>query len=651
VNFKAVTENKWFKPALGAALTVACGLLLWATPLGESWENASYDYLFRFGSRAVTNKLALILMDEDSYTRLSQNRDAHWDRVKHTELLNKLTAGSSALVVFDVLFRTENPETDSALGEAIHRNAKVVLMADVEDPLEEHLAVASLKMPRTNFLEVAAAWGVGKVEGQTGGTPRRHWPFGTKNDDSFHSLAWAAASVSGAHLDERIEQRWLRCYGEHGGWEPISYHSALAKPPEFFRDKIIFIGNSPERTDPGFPERDKFRTPYTRWNGKSIGGVEILATTFLNLVNGDWLRRPAPAVEFLLLVIVGGVIGGGLCQLPRWKSVLAAATIALAVTFAFVSWSYYTNYWFPWLIIAGGQIPCAFAFAWIARVPQVAFFLEKFPGYTPIGAPFGEGAYGKVWLVRNEIGQLQALKQIERGRFKDNGPYDREFRGIKNYKPVSNQHPGLLHIDHVNRNERAGYFYYVMELGDPLDPDWLKKDVIYQPRDLAAACSRSPGARLSVRESLRVAIALLEALDYLHSLGLVHRDIKPSNIIFVNGRPKFADIGLVREVGPEVTLVGTEFYMPPLPENPGTPQADIYALGMLLYVISTGKHPREFADLSTTLAGQSDFMRLNTIFCRACHPSADERYASAKEMLAALRETQRELDSLGTVKV
>ena len=261
-----------------------------------------------------------------------------------------------------------------------------------------------------------------------------------------------------------------------------------------------------------------------------------------------------------------------------------------------------------------------------------------------MGEPFGEGAYGKVWLVRNATGQLQALKEIERAKWKFEGPYEREFHGIKSYKPVSSQHPGLLHIDHVNCNDQQGYFYYVMELGDALDPAWEQKGAAYKPRDLASICNQAEGRRLPARESIRLGIVLLEALDFLHQQGLVHRDIKPSNIIFVNDRPKLADVGLVRAAGPDSTWVGTEFYMPPPPEPPGTTAADIYALGKVLYVISTGKHAKSFSELSTTLAEKPEFMRLNEIICKVCHPAPDQRYASAREMLAALREAQRELD-------
>jgi serine/threonine protein kinase len=76
------------------------------------------------------------------------------------------------------------------------------------------------------------------------------------------------------------------------------------------------------------------------------------------------------------------------------------------------------------------------------------------------------------------------------------------------------------------------------------------------------------------------------ALAGLHAHGLVHRDIKPSNVIFVGGAPKLADIGLVTATISAQTFVGTEGFVPP--EGPGTPAADVFSLGKLLYEISTG---------------------------------------------------------------
>ena len=156
---------------------------------------------------------------------------------------------------------------------------------------------------------------------------------------------------------------------------------------------------------------------------------------------------------------------------------------------------------------------------------------------------------------------------------------------------------------------------------------------------------------------MRIGLALADALDFLHQHGLTHRDIKPQNIIFVNGRPKLADMGLIAEIRPadqKKTYVGTPGYMPPPPESPGTPQADIYALGMMLYVLSTGRNPTFFPEISTTLAdstGLADFFPLNSVILRACQPDCAQRYATAAEMHSALVEAQKALkgESLGAV--
>ena len=78
-------------------------------PLGERWVNLSYDYLFRFGARSVTNKVALVLMDDTAYYKLGQERGKPWDRRLHADLLNKLTDDGCPLVVFDVFFFDRQP--------------------------------------------------------------------------------------------------------------------------------------------------------------------------------------------------------------------------------------------------------------------------------------------------------------------------------------------------------------------------------------------------------------------------------------------------------------------------------------------------------------------------------------------------------------
>ena len=660
----AASKKFFTKSALaGAGLATLCGLLLWGTPLGQAWEDASYDYLFRFVSGsatkqfAVTNQVMLVLMDEDSYLRLGQQRGA-WDRALHAQLLNKLADDQAGLVVFDVFFELEmNALTDHALAEAMRRQSRLVLLADVTGPCVPRLQGFNVVRPQKIFLEASSnLFGVGKASVQTLQTPRRHWPVYAPGEGDIHSLGWAAADRIGARFDHSADQQWLRYYGANGAWDTISYHLALSNAPGYFRDKIVFIGNCPKTiNDPGVPEEDKYLTPYTRGNGKAVGGMEIMATTFLNLVNGDWLRRPPAWVEATLLAVTGVLLGLGLGQLKPLAGFLIAAGISLTVMLAFVSWSYYTNYWFPWLVIAGGQVPCALASAlvgvWASRTATVTVVQERFPGYTTTGEPFGEGAYGKVWLVRNATGQWQALKEVQQAKFQDHSAFEREFRGIKSYKPLSNQHLGLLHIDHVNRNDQQGYFYYVMELGDPLDSEWERKGEPYQPRDLAKVCPQGEGRRLAPGECIRLAIGLLEPLEFLHKQGLVHRDIKPSNIVFVNGRPKLADVGLVRNASADATWVGTDFYMPPHPERPGTACADLYALGKVLYTISTGSEPISFPALPTRLVQQPEFFRLNEIICKACQPAAADRFATAGEMLAALREAQGELENATTKRI
>ena len=117
----------------------------------------------------------------------------------------------------------------------------------------------------------------------------------------------------------------------------------------------------------------------------------------------------------------------------------------------------------------------------------------------------------------------------------------------------------------------------------------------------------------------------------------MHRDIKPSNIIFVNGVPKLADIGLVAEVNDARSFVGTEGFIPP--EGPGSPQADMYALGKVLYEMATGSDRLEFPRISPELAQSPEgnaVLELNEIITRACAPDPGQRYSAATELVADL---------------
>jgi CHASE2 domain-containing sensor protein len=685
VNFKAFTEHRFFRPGLGAALTVLCGLALWKMPLGERWVNASYDYLFLFGARPVTNKVVLVLMDNEAYDYYHAERGLHgWDRGWHTELLNKLADDDCPLVVLDIFFETPGDEAkDKALADAMQRLNCVVLMAEQKDASHPEVVSAGPTEPTEPFLSAARTnWGVPFFDADLDSIVRKHWPFPAPGD-TYDSLSWTAARLAGAKLSRAPQEQWLRYYGAKGPWTPLSYHFALGKSSNYFSDKIVFVGNKPKTTAAADKEEDKFCTPYTRLNTRlnkiAVGGVELNAIAFLNLLNGDWLRRPSWWIEASVLLAAGVMLGAGLARVGRLKGCALAAGAGFATTAGAFWLSQLTNYWFPWLVIVGGQMPCALAWALLApkvRAPPQAVSktavvpwtprqsaallaeaihaegLPDTPDYELVDPPFGQGGFGKVWLARNAIGQWQALKAVYRANFKnEEGPFEAEFKGIKRYKPISDKHPGLLRVDFVSRKKSDGYFYYVMELGDAQTPGWQDSPRSYKPRDLSSVRARAEGRRLPVLDCVRIGLSLAEALDFLHRQGLTHRDIKPSNVIFVDGRPKLADMGLVTELHPpdQVTSYGgTPGYMPPAPEPPGTAQADIYALGMLLYVISTGREPTFFPELSTTLVDntqQVGFVRLNTIILRACYPDCAERYKSAAELRDALQATLGTLET------
>jgi CHASE2 domain-containing sensor protein len=693
VKLKAIAQWKHFRPVMGAVLAVLCGLVLWGAPICDWWVDGSYDYQFLFGTHAVTNKVVLIQMDNRAYNDFHQQRfdpdhniGQPWDRRLHARLLQKLADGGASLVVLDTFFRATNTaEGDEALAAGLRRQSNVVLMAKdakVEDPT---FVGVQPNYPAEIFMEAARSnCGVAKFDADSDGVVRKHWPFpspGPSTPAQFQSLAWAAAELAGASLDnDHARERWLRYYHE-GAWVRTGYRDALEEDPATnFFGKIVFIGSQPQTTEPRDPEVDKFRTPFTRL-GKSMGGgmawggVDLNITEFLNLLNNDWLERLPAWAEALALVVSGILLGGGLCKLRPLPALFTAAIVAIAVTLVCVSWSYYGKHWFPWLVIAGGQVP--FALGWAIFMP--AFYrvqdtitiatltsarnrnrasgpaptppeeMPEAPDYELFDPPFGEGSYGKVWIAKNAIGQLQALKVVYLSKFDNHtDPFDREFNGISHYKPISDKHPGLLRVDFVSR-KRDGYFYYVMELGDPLKPGWERNPSSYRPRDLVSVQKLSPGKRLPVKECIRIGIALSDALEFLHQQGLTHRDIKPQNIIFVNGQPKLADVGLTQEIRPleaERTFVGTPGYMPPPPERPGTAQADIYALGMVLYVLSTGRAPTHFPDLATTLVqspGPEGFLPLNNVILKACEADLGVRYKTAADFKAALEGLEKGL--------
>jgi WD40 repeat protein len=247
----------------------------------------------------------------------------------------------------------------------------------------------------------------------------------------------------------------------------------------------------------------------------------------------------------------------------------------------------------------------------------------------------GRGSYGEVWLARNLMGMFRAVKVVFRKNFGHQRPFERELAGIKKFEPISRSHESFVDILHVGQNEKGGYFYYIMELGDDSTTGQNINPRLYVPKTLSKEIALR--GKLPLSECVQLGLWLSAALNALHSHGLVHRDVKPSNIIFVNGVPKLADIGLVADMNEARSYVGTEGFIPP--EGPGSAQADIYSLGKVLYEISTGRDRHDFPELPTLLDQTEDldrFLELNEVILHACKSDVRQRYGSAWDMHADL---------------
>ena len=679
MNLKTRSANNFRRGMIGAALTVLAGLCLWTFPIGQSLAHLSYDLPSVFTSRFVSDEVVIVQMDEAS------SRDPGLEpfsgpisfRPWHARLLDRLKADRCKMVVFDVFMKGPgSPETDKELVRALKGfgRSQVVLAADRTPVPHPTIRDYMILPPWSNFVAVASHWGIAAVDPDNDGVIRRHYP-GTDLDPS---LPWAAAILAPeAPLTNtpasRQTERWLRYYGPSRTIRPLSYYLAFDQTNGYFRDKIVFVGGK-SLTPQVLEEVDEFRTPFTRWNGQYTPGVEIMATTFLNLLHGDWLTRLSAAKEFLLVLLAGFIFGYGL-NLVRPLAGVGLALAGMLAVGALALWLFWhSNVWFSWVVIAGLQIPGAWTCSVVAHTMRAYREQEKLEKELSTRVPsqelpqpvfaeplvqgarscpvvpdhdllrcIGKGAYGEVWLARNVIGTYHAVKIVYHNDFSTTASYAREFKGIQRYMPISLNHAGLVHILHTGRNDEAGYYYCIMEAGDDELAGQSINPETYSPRNLAKDLRKR--GKIPVDECVSMTLTLADALDFLHQHRLIHRDIKPSNIIFVNAVPKLADIGLVTDMGgtgKTMTYIGTDGYI--APEGPGTAAADIYSLGKVMYEASMGRDREQFPELPTSLADRTDsaaLVQLNSIILKACEENVGKRYQSASELRADLLDLQR----------
>jgi len=171
------------------------------------------------------------------------------------------------------------------------------------------------------------------------------------------------------------------------------------------------------------------------------------------------------------------------------------------------------------------------------------------------------------------------------------------------------------------------------------------------------------GERLPIEQTIDIVAKLADALAYAHGLGMVHRDIKPANVLIPNlDRPVLSDFGIARLLGEtgltsSGQLVGTPAYMSPEQGKGerGDARSDIYALGIVLYEMLTGRPPYD-ADTPyavilkhindplvpphVVIGPLPDAVERIVLKCLAKNP--DDRFASMADLRGALRSPRPE---------
>ena len=226
-----------------------------------------------------------------------------------------------------------------------------------------------------------------------------------------------------------------------------------------------------------------------------------------------------------------------------------------------------------------------------ARIDGVAPVAGAVGGPGDDGGPFildryalrkrlGTGAFGTVWLARDERLQRDVAVKILARELISGGRFEREARAAARLS-----HPGIVTLYEAAVDDEGAYLVSELVRGETLDA-------------LLAE------GRLSDRDIVEIGVGLCDALAHAHESGVVHRDVKPSNVLVPrSGRStrspcKLTDFGVARVIDSDsLTLtgdvIGTLNYMAPeqaagLEAGEG---ADLYALALVLYEALTGVNP------------------------------------------------------------
>ncbi len=244
-----------------------------------------------------------------------------------------------------------------------------------------------------------------------------------------------------------------------------------------------------------------------------------------------------------------------------------------------------------------------------------------------ITALLGRGGMGAVYKgTQTNLDRPVAIKILPPGLDENNvdANYSERFKNEAR-SMAKLAHPGIVSVYDFGEAP-GGILYIVMEFIEGTD---VQKMVSEQ-------------GRLHSAHALAVTAHVCDALQYAHARGIVHRDIKPANIMVgYDGVVKVADFGLAKmskagESGltRSGVAMGTLHYMAPEALMLGTSvdhRADIYAVGVMLYYMLTGKLPQGMFELPSLQIPGLD-PRYDKIIAKALRDDRDIRYQSAAEL-------------------
>ena len=178
-----------------------------------------------------------------------------------------------------------------------------------------------------------------------------------------------------------------------------------------------------------------------------------------------------------------------------------------------------------------------------------------------------------------ELGRRVAVKVLARDA--DPVRFEREARSV-----ASLTHPNIARVFDFGESDEGPYMVLELLPGGTLD-------------------ERIRGGRpLPDDETARIAAGIAAGLAHAHELGIVHRDLKPANILFdAENRPRIADFGIARRsegvtITEPGTILGTAATLAPeqAQGERATPASDVYAFGVILFLMLTGRLPFEADD-------------------------------------------------------